>query len=54
VICSYIETCKDELFNGGAQIIIKQLSNIARSIGVALTVELEQLAERVGSFFVVC
>jgi hypothetical protein len=46
---SYIEGCKNEVFNGGAQIIIERLSKAARSIGNALTVALEELAEKVHS-----
>jgi low temperature requirement protein LtrA len=50
----YIEERKDQMFNGGAETIIKRLSNVSKETGNALTVDLEYLAERVGSFSIIC
>lgn len=50
MLSSYVDGCKDEMFNGGAQIIVERLKNVAESIGKVLTEALEELAVKVGSF----
>jgi hypothetical protein len=48
-----IDECKDEMFDSGSQDIIDELWEVAKSIGDVLTVDLEKLAEKVGSCFAV-
>jgi hypothetical protein len=54
VVYDYIDDCKDDIFNGGARIIVERLSDVAKRIGDGLTKALEKLADDVGGFFVIC
>ncbi|KAJ6539274.1 hypothetical protein B0H19DRAFT_1178148 [Mycena capillaripes] len=44
---SYISGCKDDIFGGGADLIIDRLDDAAEAIGQTLTVALENLAQKV-------
>lgn len=52
VFHSYIDDCKDDVFEDGADVILNRLSKAAEAIGTALSDALAELAEKV--IFMVC
>jgi hypothetical protein len=47
VFRSYVNECKDDVFEGGAEVIMERLSKAAEAIGHALDSALQKLAEKV-------
>jgi hypothetical protein len=44
---NYVNECKDDVFEGGAEVIMERLSKAAEAIGHALDAALQLLAEKV-------
>lgn len=49
VFHNYIDDCKDDVFDDGADVLLDRLSKAAEAIGAALDSALSELAEKVGS-----
>jgi len=47
VFHTYIEQCKDEIFDDGAEIVMERLTQAAVAVGEALDTALEELAKKV-------
>ena len=47
VFRTYIEQCKDEIFDDGAGVVMERLTQAAVAVGEALDTALEELAKKV-------
>ena len=49
VFHNYVDGCKDDVFEDGADVLLERLEKAAEAIGAALDNALSDLAEKVGS-----